>query len=84
MHSAADARGALDDKLSPTLRRDIEANLEKLYADGRRQAALALRRFGEVQAAQALPTRCPFSLDEICEQEWYPASPDEQQNTEAK
>jgi hypothetical protein len=36
MHSIADARAALEDKMSPTLRRDIEATLEKLYADGRR------------------------------------------------
>jgi Domain of unknown function DUF29 len=76
MHSIAEARGALEDKLSPTLRQDIEANLEKLYTDGRRQAALALRRFGEEQATKAFPARCPFSLDEICRQDWYPISPE--------
>jgi hypothetical protein len=76
MHSIAEARGALEDKLSPTLRRDVEANLEKLYADGRRQAALALRRFGEEQAAETLAASCPFSLDAICLQEWYPDSPE--------
>lgn len=76
MHSIADARGALDDKLSPTLRRDIEANLEKLYADGRRQATLALRRFGEAEAAESLPARCPFSFDEICRHDWYPLPPE--------
>ena len=31
MHSISDARAALEDKLSPTLRRDVEATLEKLY-----------------------------------------------------
>ena len=55
MHRIVDGRGALDDKLSPRLRRDVEANLEKLYTEGRRQAALALRRFGEEQAAEAFP-----------------------------
>src|SRR5438445_396828 len=35
MHSISDARAALEDKLSASLRRDIEATLEKLYADGR-------------------------------------------------
>ena len=65
MHSVADARAALEDKLSPTLRRDIDATLEKLYADGRRHAGLALRTFGEGS---------PFSLDEICQQDWYPVS----------
>jgi hypothetical protein len=68
-------RAALDDKLSPTLRRDIEASLAKLYADGRRHAALALRTFGEESTANAFPTECPFSLDEICQQDWYPISP---------
>src|SRR6266446_8453179 len=53
MHSIADARSALEDKLSPTLRRDIEATLERLYADGRRSAILALRTFGEETADKA-------------------------------
>jgi Domain of unknown function DUF29 len=75
MHTISDARAALEDKLSPTLRRDIEATLEKLYADGRRHAALALRTFGEETAAQAFPAQCPFSLEEICQQDWYPVSP---------
>jgi hypothetical protein len=74
MHSVADARAALEDKLSPTLRRDIEGTLETLYADGRRHAALSLRAFGKDDAAQALPMNCPYSLDEICQQDWYPAS----------
>ncbi len=76
MHSIADARAALEDKLSPTLRRDIEATLEKLYADGRRHATLALCTFGEEAAARAFPPVCPFSLDEICQQDWYPVSPE--------
>jgi hypothetical protein len=75
MHSIAEARAALEDKLSPTLRRDVEATLQKLYADGRRNATLALRTFGEQEAAaQAFPEKCPYSLDGICEQDWYPVS----------
>src|SRR5215470_10932816 len=42
MHSVSNARAELEDKLSATLRRDMEATLDKLYADGRRNAALAL------------------------------------------
>jgi hypothetical protein len=76
MHSVADARTALEDKLSPTLRRDIEGTLEKLYAEGRRQAALSLRAHGEDDAVRALPVNCPYSLDEICQQDWYPVSPE--------
>jgi hypothetical protein len=80
MHSISNARSELEDKLSPTLRRDIEATLDKLYADGRRNAALALRTFGEENAAQAFPATNPFTLDEICQHDWYPVSP----GTEAK
>jgi hypothetical protein len=74
MHGVADARAALEDKLSPTLRRDIEATLEKLYADGRRHAELSLRAYGEENAAQTFPAKCPYSLDEIWQQDWYPVS----------
>jgi Domain of unknown function DUF29 len=79
MHSISNARSELEDKLSPTLRRDIEATLDKLYADGRRNAALALRTFGEESATRALPAECPFSLDEICQQDWYPVSSETEQ-----
>jgi hypothetical protein len=74
MHSIADARAALEDKMSPTLRRDVEATLEPLYAGARRSAALALRTYGEEEAAAGFPEKCPYSLDEICQQDWYPVS----------
>src|SRR5438309_1035095 len=72
MHSISEARAALEDKLSPTLRRDAEATLERLYEQARRNATLSLRNFGEQQAAQAFPDTCPYSLDEVCQQDWYP------------
>ena len=64
MHSISDARTALEDKMSPTLRRDVEAALVRLYVGARRSAALALRRYGEEEAARGLPEKCPYSLDE--------------------
>src|SRR4051812_18548266 len=76
MHSVADARSTLEDKMSPTLRREVESTLEKLYADGCRRAALSLRAYGEDEAAQVFPVNCPYSLDEICQQDWYPVSPE--------
>src|SRR5713101_6025453 len=33
-----EARQSLSDKLTPTLRHDIEAGLDRLYADGRKRA----------------------------------------------
>ena len=75
MHSIADARAALEDKMSPTLRCDVEAMLERLYAGARRSAALVLRTYGEEEPAGGFPEKCPYSLDEICQQDWYPVSP---------
>ena len=77
MASIAEARAALGDKISVTLRQDAEAVLPKLYRDGRRQAELSLRGYGEDRAAEALPQSCPYSLDEICREDWYPEPPGE-------
>ena len=71
-----EARQSLSDKLTPTLRHDAEATLDKLYADGRKRAALGLRRRGEDAAAEQLPSVCPWSLDEICQEDWYSAPPE--------
>ena len=75
METVLDARQTLSDKISPTLRRDAEENLGRLYADGRKRAGTALRRYGEPQAADALPHSCPYSLDDICREDWYPDRP---------
>ena len=75
METVDDAREMLSDKLTATLRRDAEDNSGTLYAEGRRRAARALRRLGEPDAADALPQLCPYSLDEICREDWYPPSP---------
>jgi hypothetical protein len=75
MARIAEARSVLSDKLSLTLLRDAEATLPKLYADARRQAFLALAKFGEENATNKLPTQCPFSLDEVRRDEWYPEPP---------
>ena len=74
METIDDAREMLSDKLMATLRRDAEANLEKLYAEARRRAARGLQRHGEPDTADLLPSTCPWSLDEICREDWYPTS----------
>jgi hypothetical protein len=84
MHSISDARAELEDKRSPTLRRDVEAMLEKLYAQARRNATLSLRNFGEHGAAHAFPDKCPYSLDEICQHDWYPGSTKDDPQTEVR
>ena len=67
-----DARSILEDKLSPSLRSDLESMLPRLYTQILPKARRALRRFGEDEAARALPQACPYSLDEICQAEWLP------------
>jgi hypothetical protein len=75
IQTVLDARQTLSDKISPSLRRDAEQILDKLYTDGRKRAAAALRRHGEPAAADALPPVCPYSLDDICREDWYPPRP---------
>jgi hypothetical protein len=75
---------ALEDKMSPTLRRDVEATLERLYAGACRSAALALRTYSEGEAAQGFPEKCPYSLDEICQEDWYPGSNKDVPQTEVR
>jgi len=70
-----DARDVLSDKLTATLRRDLEESLEALYLQAQKRAARGLRRHGEAAAAEALPQSCPYSLDELCDEDWYPDRP---------
>jgi uncharacterized protein DUF29 len=70
MDSIIEARAALEDQLSPSLRRDIEETLPRLYIAARKQAALELQKYGEHEAA--LPTECPYSIDEILAEDRYP------------
>jgi hypothetical protein len=70
--SIIEARGELDDKLSPTLRQDLSAVFTKLYATARKRVASDLEDHGEQEAAASLPVECPYSLDQILEDDWYP------------
>ena len=75
MDTIDDARETLSDKLTATLRRDVEEALGSLYLRAQRQAARGLRRHSEPDAADALPQTCPYSLDDICREDWYPDRP---------
>jgi Domain of unknown function DUF29 len=72
MASIVEARATLGDKISATLRRDVENMLSKLYEDGRDRAELGLRSHGEMQAADNLPSECPYTIDDILRRGWYP------------
>ena len=75
METIIDARQSLSDKMSPTLRRDAETSLGKLYTHARKRAEASLR--GMVN--QVRPRRCRnfvlIELDDICRDDWYPERP---------
>ncbi|MGE5271772.1 MAG: DUF29 domain-containing protein [Thiohalocapsa sp.] len=76
MASIVDARAHLSDKLSPSLRRDLEANFAGFYATARKQAALELQEYGEHAPARSLPAECPYRLDQVLAEDWYPDAAD--------
>ena len=75
MGSIAEARDSVRDRLTPTLRRDLEDELDRLYRDARRRAMLGLTRYGEQGAAAVLPDSCPYALDDVLRDDWYPEPP---------
>ena len=64
-------RSDLLDDLTPTLRRELEEELEQLYARARQQTEGSLRDHGEHAAADALPQTCPYTADQITS-DWLP------------
>ena len=64
-------RADLEDDLSASLRRRLQSELPKQYARARAAAARSLRRYGESAAADALPTTCPYTFDQIVG-DWLP------------
>jgi hypothetical protein len=73
--SVIEARAELGDKLSPTLRTDLAAVLDKLYATARKRVWEDLREHGEQDAAARLPSQCPYTVDQILTEDWYPEPP---------
>lgn len=82
MASIIDARAVLGDKLSPSLRRDIETRLPRLYADARKQAAIELLKYHEQEAARSLPPECPYTADQVLADDWYPSPMERPDNAE--
>jgi Domain of unknown function DUF29 len=74
-NSVDHARTELEDDLTPTLEREVVAELDQLYARTRRVTARVLTRRDEHAAAAALPERCPYSWAQIRDEDWYPAPP---------
>lgn len=76
MSSILDARAELADKLTPSLRHDIGQRLPRLYAAARKQAVLQLQEHGDAGAATLLPAECPYTIEQILTDDWYPEAAD--------
>ena len=72
--SILDARAELADRVSASLRRDLEGRLPVLFRQTRERVANALRSHGEGDLADLLPLDCPYSLDDLLRDGWYPAN----------
>ena len=75
--SIVEARQELRDNLTATIERDLADTLPTLFADARRRAVLGMERHGEANAAKSMPRRCPWALDSILRDDWYPEQPGE-------
>ena len=72
--SILDARARLEDSLSPSLRRDLEEQMPRLWTQARTKSDNALRGHRDPDAADLLPADCPYGLDDLLADGWYPAN----------
>ncbi len=70
------ARAEISHRLTPTVLRDAEAQLPRLYAQAPRVARRALEQHGEGDATVGLPAEYPYALDQLLDEAWYPSGRD--------
>jgi hypothetical protein len=73
--SVRNARDEVEQRMTPTVRRDVEKQLSKLFEKARRNVADSLEAYREHDALDALPTLNPYSLDEILDPDFWPPEP---------
>jgi hypothetical protein len=73
--SVRNARDEVEQRMTPTVRRDVEKQLSKLFEKARRNVADSLEAYREYDALDALPTLNPYSLDEILDPDFWPPEP---------
>jgi hypothetical protein len=74
MISVNNARRETARRLTATIRREIEPSIAELYRHARRSAELSLLDHNEQEAAHALPAACPYGLDDLVTDEWWPVN----------
>jgi hypothetical protein len=73
--SVRNARDEVEQRMTPTVRRDVEKQLLNLFEKARRNVADSLEAYREHDALDALPTLNPYSLDEILDPDFWPPEP---------
>ena len=69
--SIIEHRARLELELTPRLLQILAAELPRVYALSRNMTERKLRLYGEDAAADALPTTCPYTVDQITG-DWWP------------
>ena len=72
--SIIDAQAQIEDRLTPSMRRDVEPQFARLYSKARRLAAGELIDHDEPEAAASLPETCPYTLDQLLDETWRPTN----------
>jgi hypothetical protein len=72
MGSIVDARIEIEDKITRSIRSEVEGDLTRLYRQAKKQAELSLRQHHEQRLVDRLPATCPYTFDQILEEDWYP------------
>jgi hypothetical protein len=67
------ARDNLANRITTTIANELEDDLDRRYQLARRMAQADLEQYHEVDAAKRLPRRCPYTLAQIQDAEWWPA-----------
>lgn len=69
------ARADLKLRLTATLHRDLRRRLPLIYAEARREVLRKLARQGETAT---LPEICPYSLEQVLDEDWFPPVPEKE------
>lgn len=69
LNSIDDARAQLSDRLTANLRADVEPELPRLYRQVLKRVRRDLEAYGE---AATLPPECPYRLEQLIDEDWYP------------
>lgn len=71
------ARSALHTFATPSLRPQLEAQLPELHLHALSHARCALYDLNQITLGDALPEACPYSFEQILDEDWWPVWSDE-------